>query len=299
MRDQWGVVTGIDRVNGVVGAILDDGLDLWLPEGFPYAGDPPPPLSKCWFVAIGNKLVCTSPAGEGRVVLHDDFLHVATPSVTTYLGDTPWVLRGSQGTRVQDVASLGDAQGVMRYLTNANANNFVSESKSTDALVAPTPPAAIWWSGRYAINSLTSVVSRWGLGNTATWTIGALADAVAWDYASTTSANWLLSTAATSGLTLTDTGIPADINTWHAFDLMFIPDVWAAGWIDGAGPFVSTTAIPTSTDALQPGVILLTLAAAAKRLYSDWVHVELVPEVFDPRVLDNDPARYVNDGRFA
>lgn len=298
MPDQYGLVLGIDRTNGLVGAILDDGYSLWLPQGFAYAGAAPAPLSKAWFTETASGVyLCMGNVGDSRVVLHDDYTFVGTNGVANYQGDTPWVIQGSGGTRIQDATTLGNALGVVRYLTNATTNNFVAESKDSDAFAMLTPPAALWWSGRCAINTLTSHVARWGVGSTPMWNVtGANHDSVTWEYASNIGANWTIATAATSGFSRLDTGIPADADTWHDFDLVFVPGEWAAGWIDGSGPYISTTAIPTSTDALQPGLISFTLANAAKRLYCDWQHVETIPGVADPRLLDPTESRFGTGG---
>lgn len=298
--DTLGLVTGIDRDNGRVGAILDTGLARWLPDGFDYAGEAPAPLSVCWFVeTVPGRYLCAGQLGDTRLVHHDDYTHVASPSVTTYLGDEPWVLRGSGGTRTQDATTLGDALGVLRYATNATINAFISESKDTDAYAMLTAPQAVWWSGRLAVNSVTAVAYGAGLASTPLWAVtGAAADRVVAGFDSTVSANWLLQTSASAvAATNLDTGIAADLDTWHHFDLVFVPGTWAALWIDGSGPYVSETGIPATTDALQPGLEVFTYAAAAKRLYVDWTRSEVVASVADPRLLDTHAARFGTDAR--
>lgn len=291
MPDQFALITGIDRTNRLVGAILDDGFSQWLPAGFAYFGEPPAPLSRAWFTEIASGVhVCVGSVGDARIVLHDDFTIVFVPALGFVANDTQWVARATGGTFAQDT-SVADKQGAMLMTTNAVLFAAVGMSKDTSAINPPTAPAALWWSGRFRAGAtITTMAARAGLGESGVWAFAALGGAttasVFVDYNTATSANWLLQTATTAAATATNTGIPVVGAQWYWFDVVYVPGLWATCWIDGSGPYVSTSTIPAAATPLSVGHGVFTSAASARQASIDTSHLEYVPGVADPRLLD-------------
>lgn len=274
MADQFGYVVAVDRANGVVAAQLDDGTLVDLNSGgIPYRGPAPPPLSQCWFVEIASGvLICEGPIGNRRVTLHDDFTRVVSPN-----GDTPWLITlvGAGSVMGSGTTNL-DQAGAVSLQTAATNNTGILISKTAGAFQAPTPPAALWYSCKHLLGFTTSIFTDVGFNG--------VTDDVLWHYDTNSASDWVFRTADGGGTTdQTSPNVPT-AGVYQHFDIVFVPDQWAAGWIDGDGPYISETNIADGT-ASDPAVFVLTRAAAVRNVRTDFVHVELVPNVIDPRLL--------------
>lgn len=274
---QLGTVTAIDRANRVVRAVLAGGQAI----ESTYFGDPPWPFSQAAFVPVGPHWHCDGALGDRRVVLHDDFTFVGT---TPNFGDTPWVASGTGTTTA--TAGPTDFQGLVRLQTPNTALTFRSNYKTLDLVHPPTPPAALWWSSRLypASNVTTSLVYRAGLADT-DWS-NTPADRVILERSSTVGTVWTLVTASGGSSTTVDTAVTQADSEWITADIMYVPGVWAALWIDGAGPYISTSNIPTTAEPIVPGVYVAALAASARAVLIDWMHLEVVDPIVSPFDLD-------------
>lgn len=275
-----GVITGIDRTNRLVGAQMDDGLTLALPRGFPYRGDPPPPLTLCAFSDLGGgQLVCEGPLGERRTILHDDFTIVgAAPA----FGDTNWRLGAGTAPAALSVA---DTQGVQGMLTTNVLNNYTLVVKSDNSCFPPTPPAGLWFSARVAVGTaanatITTMLARWGLLDDA----GQDGMIFMFDTAGAVT-TWQMQSWLAGAITSVATAQTVVSQTWVYLDLVLVAGVGVGGWVDGNGPYGSGTNIPTTAVAFDPFLQVLTRAASVRAVQTDWVHLEYVSEVLDPTGL--------------
>lgn len=294
--NQYGTVTGIDRANNRVGARLDDGYAQWLTDGaqgFPYRGAPPPPLSRCWFSDLGRgQWVCEGPLGDSRVILHDDFTRVGASAAFVQLDDTPWTETTNNATSnyIQSTEALQTGAVVLRQQTTLG--NFTSIHKDI-GIVMPDPTlspitlwfSALWHPGNVLDTTLTSLSTEIGLGDLALWSFfGAGYDGVIMRYDAAGSANYQFLTATAGANTATVTPTPAAA-TFSAVDIVYAPGLWAAGWVDGDGPYVNTTNLPPVGTALAPGTQLRLNAGVTRYSTVDFIHVETVAEVADPQLL--------------
>lgn len=297
MPDRYGIVTGIDRTNRVVGARLDDGLSVWLDgrgAGFPYRGLPPPPLSICYFSDLGGgQFVCEAPLGDSRVVVHEDWTIFTAPSGTLYTGDTPWTIRENNAGGSSVAIANVDMQGAVRLLQQTTAGNYRSFAKDI-GILPPTPAAVVWYSERMRLGAvagelLTTRDDVHGLGDAAQWTgFAAGNDVAAWRFVPSVSANWQLYVGAGGVATLT-VSATAGTTGIVTFDIVYAPGLWVAGWVDGDGPYVVTANVPDQATALAPGFMLFLDAGAAGDRYVtvDWQHLEYLSEAVDPLLLDD------------
>lgn len=267
-----GTVLGIDRETGTVRAEI---AGVIVPEA-PYLGDPPWPLSSCWFFNA-PAYTCLGPIGNRRVAFADDFNHVRTAGSSEAIGDTGWATGGDAGGSISTPANPTDANGVLR-LTNTTAAGNGYFIRKTLGMVTLTDTRAYWMTARVRPSAASNGFYV-GFADTNTMTGGAGATragvyALLLDVASGTSNTLVTRKGGTQ--TLVSTGEYATDNAWCWVDIMVAGGQWSAMWVNGSGPWVNATAIPgTGEDSVTPFISCLNIAASTT-LDVDYASVALV-----------------------
>lgn len=232
-----------------------------------YSGEPPPPLT--WVELTQDGLtyhVDGSHDLDSRTVLHDDFTRVPTTAAgtTTIACDTPWVCSISTGGSISQLT--GSQLGVALLATGA-ANGRLAYMTKDDTAFSMDAADALWLSTKVDAAVLTtSMIAYVGFSNVA------LTDQCCMLFLPSSSANLLGYTVKDSSGTATDL-IRAAANEYVDLDIVLAPGSFAAFWVNGDGPYVSTTNIPTSGDSMQPFFYVVTLESASKYVALDYVTV--------------------------
>lgn len=233
-----------------------------------YYGNPPPPLSVCEFTDVAGTWFCEGAKEyDLRRVLHEDFTTCSTVTVsgTALVADTPWGTALS-GTSAQIAALTGSGLGVARLTSGTTVNRSALIVKTVDAIL-PSAADAYWLHtkaklGTSAVDIDTYiglsdgsaasdyVFARWIPSVNTVWSLSTLKDGVAGG-----------ATSATAGA----------VDGYHDFDLIFVPGIFAALWVDGDGPYAATSNIPAGTDTLTVFARCVSTTAATKTLDVDFV----------------------------
>lgn len=264
-----GIVTGVQRSSKACTVSLLGGPTITAA----YLGDPPCPRSTVAIERFGNgSWIVLGQIGDRRVICHDDFLYMDA----TQWGDTQWTGVGTLGALGGFTSS--DSQGVARLTTNAVAFQWGGLSKTNQNITLPSTDA-LWVSGRVNVGSTTSMGALVGLANSGSYNFSAIAAgdacvALYWDTGG--SLTWKLRTTNGASNTDTDTSVAIAASTWYDFDIVVVGGSWAAIWVNGIGPFTSTTSIPpaNTTPSPQPAITVIPIAAASRVLEVDWFHLE-------------------------
>lgn len=280
MSDSLGVVTGINRTNRRVGAVLDDGITIPVQSGLTYRGNPPPPLSRCWFPELDTgRRICDGPVGNGRVIVHDDFL-IAT--LAANYGDTAWRQLGTLGTIAQPAAPTG--QGAARLNTSAAALTHLTLAKDSAGVLPPTSPTALWCSFSMQTESTSQIMVHAGLLSDGLLTFQNVAgNAGVYLYFDPTgigTTQWYARTAV--GVNESTIPLPASGQGPIVFDLVYCAGSFAAFWADGDGPYVITANVPGTTNGLEPMLGVQGRTSAQQAIQCDWFHLEQIGIVPDP-----------------
>lgn len=242
-----GIVTGIDRANRVVNVVTAEGT----PITAYFLGTPPWPLSTCVF-DDGPEYHCVGPLGYRRESFADDFNYYTAG--TPLIGNTGWTL-GGVGT-ASTPNNPSDGNGVLR-MTHTAVSNPVFIRKTLQ-MVTLTATRVYHMAARVRIDNLTYSSIAVGLADTRVINNSAPAAtdaaAFAWLSGAGGSYNTLYTAAGGSG-TSTSAGEQVADSTWVWVDVMVAGGQWAAMWVDGSGPWFSTTNVPsTSQDSVTPFV---------------------------------------------
>lgn len=294
-----GVVTSLDRPNGLVNAILDTGEEIEAPF---LAHAMPWPLACAWFEG-GPSYMCLGAIGDARVLVRDDFMIPTTAdSVTTatVTSDIAWSFAATGTGSTDGFGNPGAGCGGVRRLL-APSGSTARIRAQNNAINAPTEGSAVWFSARARINgdfiSNESAGFRLGLGNANVTDAGAAAAADVGAYVLYTAAGSALvytTTKGTSSTSNTSDYIPA-ADTWFWLDIVAVSGEWAAFWVDGSGPYVNTTNVPLDTDeGYEPFAYLSTLAGNTSHLLLDLIEVQLVNPVLHATdyALETQPAQH-------
>lgn len=250
-----GTVLGIDRDNGTVRAEIAGVVH----PAAPYMGDPPWPLSACWFFNA-PAWTCLGPIGHKRTAFADDFNFYS--SATPLIGGTGWTAGGTPGSLAASTNPT-DGNGVLRISSAASsAYYFIRKSLR---MVTLTDTRCHWVSARVRTSDVNQSAIV-GLSDTNVMTGGGAASTDAGVRVNISglggSSVTLYTTAGVAGGDVVATGhIPAN-NTWVWVDLLVAGGQWAAAWVDGSGPWVTTAAPSTSQDSVTPHVSALYLTGA-------------------------------------
>lgn len=267
-----GTVLGIDRESGTVRAEI---AGVIVPQA-PYMGDPPWPLSACWFFNA-PAWTCLGPIGNRRVAFADDFTFVRTAGSAEAIGETGWVAGGDAGGSLSTPANPTDASGALR-LTNTTVGTGYYIRKSHQ-MVTLTNTRCVWMSARVRTSVPADGVFI-GLADplAMSMTTGSLSTAAGTSLVlytpSSTGTILVTISGVNSQSSLAGEGISAD--TWVWADVMVVGGQWAAVWVDGSGPWVSTSVLPDTTrDSVTPYVSVRN-AGASNTLDVDYVSLSLV-----------------------
>lgn len=241
-----GTVLGIDRENGTVRAEI---AGVVVPEA-PYLGEPPWPLSSCWFFNA-PAYTCLGPIGNRRVAFADDFNFYT--SGTPLIGGTGWT-SGGTGT-LSTPANPTDGNGVLR-MTHTAVSSAVFIRKTLQ-MVTLAAARCYWFSARVKLDSVSNAnLVTVGIADSNVMNSGVAAstDAGVLAFLSAIGGTYnQLSTYAGTSSTITQTGEAIAADTWTWVDVMAVGGQWGAMWVDGSGPWVCTTNVPdTSQDSVTP-----------------------------------------------
>ena len=237
-----GTVLGVDRESGTVRADIDG---VVVPAA-PFMGDPPWPLSVCWFFN-GPAYTCLGPVGGRRWCFQDDFNYYrsATPYVST-----GWTDGGDAGGSLSNPADPSDGCGVLRLTTVTTGDLYFL--RKTLQLVTLESDRVYWLSARVRQSAdlggmdVGFAVSNW-------LNLGAAAASDAASVVSLSSAENVVLTAKGTSENVVATGESSAADTWVWVDVMVAGGQWAAGWVDGSGPWVSDVEVPgTSEESVTP-----------------------------------------------
>ena len=280
MQGTTGIVSAVDRTTHrcrVQALGSASGAQLSLPAKRPilypkYRGDPPPPLSYVDLEQIQPGVWRVSgigPVADRRNILRDDFSLVVRNGTGTVWGDTIWAESGA-GTVTQSNAAGGIGVADFDTVTTGVALTKGDQSVVLDATLG------YWLSCSIALGARTSVFNGAGFSNLAgtTQALVGYSDAA-----------FIVQLTTVSGgvTTVVDLGsfTPTN-NVFFTVDLLLVPGVFAAAWLDGQGPYVSTTNIPAVGAMVQPYIIQNSVPASSKHLYVDWIRVEAFSPVANP-----------------
>lgn len=271
-----GVVTGVQRSSKACTVTLLGGPTITAA----YLGFPPCPRSIVAVERFGNgSWLVLGQIGDRRQILHDDFLYM---DASRY-GDTQWTGVGTLGAIGGN--STSDAQGVARLTTNAVAFQWGGFTKTNQNITLPSSDG-LWVSGKLNVSATTSMGALVGLANSTSYDFSAIAAgdacvALYWDTGGTLT--WKMRTTNGASSNDTDTGVP--VTTFNVdFDIVVVGGSWAAIWVNGIGPFKSTTNIPpaNTTPSPQPAFSVIPIAASSRVLEVDWFHLERCSGVTAP-----------------
>lgn len=274
MRRRVGLVTAVDRANGVVSGVV---------EGVPVTAtyisgrDEPYPLGEAMFSGGGTTpWTCLHAIGHRERLFRDDFVSVTAGN---RYGDTDWSLGQSDGT-ASAAGATGVASGAVRITApNAGTVSVIGMlEKDASSMVAPSGNNAYLLSARMRpIDDYTNTFPTLG------W--GLFADVATSPYATVSGggSSGFAITTCYDNTTTADEVLPLGIfatGTWNIYEIMWASD-FVAGWVDGNGPYVLTTGVPTTS--MRPGVGALTSALTQYRVEVDWVEGSIVTTDYTPR----------------
>lgn len=233
-----GIITAVDRDREIVHARLESHEVI---ECGYLGGIPPWPLAGGWFTEDPEPLFLGA-YGHRRPVFHDDFMWGFAPTTSRWDADTGWGTEFDGSATITDLDDPGPtAAGAVALTSNAG------EARLRKLLHAITPPddgAALWLTVRLKADEELLVTQGNGLG-LATPGVppgGGTDQGVdvvlsGFNYAGGVELNTYQSANTPSVL---GTGESLTAGDWHWLDLLVIPRVAAALWMDGSGPWVNT-----------------------------------------------------------
>lgn len=275
-----GTVVRIDRANNLVDAALTSGERI-LAAYFSKGPRTPWPLCTATFQQSHGSWLCTGPIGDRREILREDFTIVPTVTGTgagaVVACDTPWTaVSGSLASAVsQNNFAGGDGAGVARLAYAAAAGGTaLTLRKDIGCLAVPVAPMAAHFAARVAVGSLATPQSYltagffFSTGSDAAFMIigdftvgGALA---------------LFATQPNgAGRAQAAQGTTPVANTWYWIDII-MTNSFCAGWIEGDGPYVNTTNLPTADLSISLQAVVEN-KDADYNVYADCVKVALCP----------------------
>lgn len=266
MRGTKMVVQTIDRVNRYL-RCKDGNADFDVRmngENYPW------PLSYIRAKEIvGGQWEFSDQIGQARRLFRDDFTTV--DAAAAKYGETNWNWQFASFTIVSPGAA---GSGSIRLDVAPNAGQFGNLYKNLDMLREDN----IYWTyGRVAPGSTIS--NRFdfvGFGDNVSRHVGLY-------YDTSLGGNWHLSTQNGGGTNRVNSGKPMVSLGWSEFDIVVKPGQWAALWVDGAGPTLTSTSVPSfASNPVGYQISSTTTDNVAKFLYADVVEVSQVSPVADP-----------------
>lgn len=292
MRLEKGTVLGIDRPNRLVRFALADDPENRIARPAleaAYLGDPPWPMSTALF-ANGPAYVCLGPVGDRRLIFHDDFCGDASP-----FGDTDWAVSGTGSVSYRQVAGDGQAGVIDLNGTTSGASYRIRKHLRA---VQFGNDRALWFSARVAFDAALlaahEAVIGFGTSNVVTSSARGATDAgvyvyFTWDPASANTFGLYCEKGTSSGIIATGEAITASQYYW--LDVLVVGGSWAALWVDGAGPWLVESNVPSTTqDATTPFAAVHPNSSTAIVMSIDQFRAELVSTVAAPQGYAEAPA---------
>jgi hypothetical protein len=235
-----------------------------------YDGEPPWPLSFIRAKDVqGGTWEWSNTIGHCRRLYRDDFLSV--DAAAGKYGDTDWNWQFASFTIVSPGAA---GSGSVRLDVAPNAGQFGNLYKNLDTLREDN---IYWMYTRIAPGSAIS--NRFdfvGFGDNVNRHVGVY-------YDTSLGGNFQLSTQNGGGANRVDSGKPMISLGWSEVDVVVKPGQWAGLWVDGAGPTLTSTAVPSfASTPVGTQISSTTTDGVAKFLYCDVNEVSLVAPVADP-----------------
>ena len=267
--------TGYNRPNGLCSVIVQgqERTDVR------YIGDPMPPLSSVNVYEVGDGLwVCDGPIGDGdnRVVVHDEF-GVVNDTGTVMDSDERWSTFGST-THIQGSTGQSPNIGVVDFRTGAVNSESGGFEKDDDILTLDRP---YWCSFRFAPGDTDN--RRYGIGMAS----AANTDGMQFRYDSGAGPDYFVRLH--NATVATDFTIPgtyaATRDQWIVVDMVLAADEFGAVWLNGEGPYFTTTGVPAANTTTSVRAFLVNLTAAARVGSLDWMHVETMPSATRPDLV--------------
>lgn len=234
-----------------------------------YLGEPPCPLVPAWFFEEQAQWWCLGSEADVRPVLREHFLTVPTTTADGVVAcDTSWTLDVT-GANSQIAALASSGLGVAR-LTAGDANGrSAAIFKSTSALL-PSSADGFWIRSRVQLGSVANITAIVGLHDLAG------SDFAYATFVSSGSANWQFfsskDTSSTSGATAT----AGAASTYVWLDMLLCTSVFFALWVNGDGPYFSTTNVPAAADSMTPFIQVSSGTTATKTFDADHYFLDAV-----------------------
>lgn len=251
-----------------------------------YLGEPPPPRGICWvdqsqpgaWIVVGTETTRQPTVRENFQVALD---LTAALGVGAVLCDTSWFSQGTLGAiTVAAPPTIPGSVGLLTLISSAaGAGTFLDMCKGDLEILLPSLTlGAVWMSGRFMLSTLANALYGLGFANNARLGFaapGAGAADVRLFFDSAAFANsfgFLTVNGAAS--TVIDTKVPAVAGVMYEFDIV-VEREWAGLWLNGDGPYVIATNVP-STLGFQPRLAVFPRAAASIVLTVDWLNTDLL-----------------------
>ncbi len=223
------------------------------------AGEPPPLLCYAEFdTDDGSNWYCRGPLdAHVEPVLRDHFL-VGRPGG----GELPgWAFDfDGTGSGAGAAQATGVGRGVVRITTRDGASAAAWIEKDIGA-VAPLSPDA---HQAFIDLGLATVMNRavnfgWASAG------DSLTDAVRCQYNSSSSPVWSMIAGKDGSNSTADSPHAPTAGVAQGFDLLWVPGTFAALWVDGDGPYLVTSNVPTSGDNLTPFVRVISVSTTGSK----------------------------------
>ncbi len=282
-------VIGVDRVNGWVN--ITPAFAATRPGSSPTqrgtvvramtrSGRWPPPLSKVWVDRHSpSHWEVVDTITPVRDVFNEDWNTIADTNPTVF-ADTLWgeATVGTSGVVQQSPAGT-TTTGCADMFTGATINNTETLFKDF-ASTTVRADQAYWLSASLAVESLATMRVDLGLTDLAGGTYAV------WIYDTALSANSQFqdNDGVGTSITITHPTIPV-INTFFYVDILFVPGSFVAYWLNGDGPYWSTTGLPPVATQMAPKFEVVTHANATRVLYCDWVRFQTFTDAVPPDLL--------------
>lgn len=218
--------------------------------------------------SLPTALVPTSTTSPlARLVLPDDF----APTGTTRIGQWGWSPQSSP--TVTEIPGEDKHPGIVQIATSTTVNDFGGISFNVGAVGIILPAQVDYFVAVVRIPTITSMVVRVGLANSAAALLPT--NGMYFEYVAATSTFWRSVSMASGSPSAGNTTVTVTANNWY--QLKFVRNAngtWTSS-INGVDHLVHSTAIPTA--ALQPVVIVGNTTAAVRSAQLDYFEFTSIP----------------------
>lgn len=276
MRDYFGTVLGIDRSTGTLRALIN-GVERtcsYDPRRLPW------PLATAAFSLEGaGSFRCRGPVGDRRVLFHDDFLRVVSPSY----GDTNWTGNyfGGAGTIAQGTNGVGS----VLFTTPDGGQTDIA--KDVSALAYPSGSSGLHFvaRARHSVTSLNDAEGHTPIYIQATVLLGSHYNTSLASSGDQTHyvLRWVTPGAGVFSQVLNGSTLTTDFAVCE----VVVAENYVAAWVDGDGPYFGTKASQTVWETGFPFAVNVSLAGGRQTTFeTDYVTVATVNPVVHQDAVD-------------